>query len=377
MSEYQYYEFQAIDRPLGAAAQQALRSISSRGTITARSFTNHYEWGDFKGDPRKLMEDWFDLHVYLTNWGTRRLMMRLPRRFLEGTDLAPFLGAVEWVERWTSGENLIIDIHRGELELYEDDWDDDGSGWLAALAPLRTELLSGDLRLFYLLWLAAIQDEQLPDRTHEPLPGLAPLTPALEAFAEFFHIDGDLVQAAAEAGGHDTGLPTDEYRDAVAAIPEDEKTELLLRALSGDNYVGPELVSRIRKQSARPYIKGRTVRELRARAQEFADERERAAERQRRAEERRQAQEAEKALRIRLDALKRRGETVWREVENEIERRNPAGYERALSLIADLAVLATEAGRENDFSQRIAGIRSRHERKAKFIERLAGLRAGC
>jgi hypothetical protein len=50
MSEYQYYEFQAIDRPLDRAAQDALRSISSRARITATSFTNHYEWGDLKGD---------------------------------------------------------------------------------------------------------------------------------------------------------------------------------------------------------------------------------------------------------------------------------------------------------------------------------------
>ena len=30
MSEYQYYEFQAIDRPLDAAAQKALRALSTR-----------------------------------------------------------------------------------------------------------------------------------------------------------------------------------------------------------------------------------------------------------------------------------------------------------------------------------------------------------
>jgi hypothetical protein len=41
MGEYQYYEFQAIDRPLDQAAQEALRSISSRARITATSFINH------------------------------------------------------------------------------------------------------------------------------------------------------------------------------------------------------------------------------------------------------------------------------------------------------------------------------------------------
>jgi hypothetical protein len=52
MSEYQYYEFQAIDRPLSEADRQALRDLSKRSRITATSFTNSYEWGSFKGDPR-------------------------------------------------------------------------------------------------------------------------------------------------------------------------------------------------------------------------------------------------------------------------------------------------------------------------------------
>lgn len=35
MSEYQYYEFLAIDRPLDKAAQNELRALSSRARITA------------------------------------------------------------------------------------------------------------------------------------------------------------------------------------------------------------------------------------------------------------------------------------------------------------------------------------------------------
>ncbi len=72
MSEYQYYEFQAIDRPLEKSDLKALRALSTRARITATSFTNSYEWGDFKGDPRSLMERWFDLHLYWANWGGYR-----------------------------------------------------------------------------------------------------------------------------------------------------------------------------------------------------------------------------------------------------------------------------------------------------------------
>jgi hypothetical protein len=51
MSEYQYYEFQAVDRPLTAEQMTQLRSLSSRATITPTRFTNFYTWGGFKGDP--------------------------------------------------------------------------------------------------------------------------------------------------------------------------------------------------------------------------------------------------------------------------------------------------------------------------------------
>src|ERR1700719_5026877 len=70
MSEYQYYEFQAIDRPLSDADRQELRDLSTRARITATSFTNSYQWGDFKGDPAKLVERCFELHLYVANCGS-------------------------------------------------------------------------------------------------------------------------------------------------------------------------------------------------------------------------------------------------------------------------------------------------------------------
>lgn len=52
MSEFQYYEFQAIDRLLSSATQRALRRITTRAEITSRSLVNTYEWGTSEGDPR-------------------------------------------------------------------------------------------------------------------------------------------------------------------------------------------------------------------------------------------------------------------------------------------------------------------------------------
>jgi hypothetical protein len=80
MSEYQYYEFLAIDRPLDERAMAALRAITSRAEITPVSLTNVYHFGNFKGNPDRLMDQYFDAHLYLANWGTRRFMLRLPAR---------------------------------------------------------------------------------------------------------------------------------------------------------------------------------------------------------------------------------------------------------------------------------------------------------
>lgn len=78
MSEFQYYEFVAIDSPLSLATQKKLRTITSRATITATRLVNTYEWGDFKGDTHALVTQHFDAFLYYANWGTRHLMLRVP-----------------------------------------------------------------------------------------------------------------------------------------------------------------------------------------------------------------------------------------------------------------------------------------------------------
>jgi len=45
MSEYQYYEFLAIDRPLTPGERGELRLLSTRARISANSFINEYHWG--------------------------------------------------------------------------------------------------------------------------------------------------------------------------------------------------------------------------------------------------------------------------------------------------------------------------------------------
>jgi len=48
MSEYQYYEFLAMDRPLTGRQVEDLHSISSRAEITPTGFTVVYNYSDLR-----------------------------------------------------------------------------------------------------------------------------------------------------------------------------------------------------------------------------------------------------------------------------------------------------------------------------------------
>lgn len=78
MSEHQGYEFVALDRPLTAKEMAELRAISTRAEITPTRFWNEYHWGDLKADPAALLARYFDAHLYVASWGSRRLLLRVP-----------------------------------------------------------------------------------------------------------------------------------------------------------------------------------------------------------------------------------------------------------------------------------------------------------
>ncbi len=384
MSEFQYYEFQAVDRPLTDTDRKYLRSLSSRAVITSRSLTNTYQWGNFKGDPVKLMERCFDLHLYWANWGTHRLMIRLPARLLDRALLERCLGEEGAARLHGAGTNVVLDIQSdndegGGNDEWDEDWYEDGAV-LQSLAPLRDALLGGDMRLYYLVWLLGVNIGTFEAEDPEPLPGLGPLDDAMLAFGRFFEIDADLMQAAAERQAMPAGAapPPDAGRRYVAKLTEAERSALLLRVLGGDQMVAAELQAGLRAMLAdgRPAaaaFEPRTVADLEARAEEIRGEREEKEQAAARAAAERRAKEAERARRVRLDTLAKRGESVWAEIEREIERRNASGYDRATVLLTDLQVLAQEQGGIIAFARRLEELRGRHGSKKRLMERIVGI----
>ncbi|MER7012513.1 hypothetical protein ABT324_13930 [Saccharopolyspora sp. NPDC000359] len=272
MSEYQYYEFLAIDRPLDDEEQAEVREVSTRATITDTRFVNVYHWGDFRGDPVLLMNNYYDAHLHVTNWGTHEVMFRLPCDLLDPDVVEDYL--VGGVSSWVYDEFVVLDFVSDDLT-GEFAADDEAESLLEELLGVRAELATGDLRPLYLAWLAAYgvweRDEYAFDRDADnnlepPVPpGLGTLTAAQQALADFLHLDEDLLATAAQ-----TSPPVEETTQApsalanwVTGLPEADKDRLLTRVVQGETAgVRAELQRRFRDDTSHTAPPRRTVGQL-------------------------------------------------------------------------------------------------------------------
>lgn len=383
MSEYQYYEFVAIDRSLDHAEQAEVRSLSTRATITATSFVNEYHWGDFKGDPNRLMERYYDAHLYLTNWGTHRVMFRLPRDLLKPDIVADYCVGDQLTAR-TTAEFIVLDL-RSEDEAGEFEFDYDAQALLSAIVGVRAELASGDLRPLYLGWLGAYgaweRDEDLFDRDADddlepPVPpGLATLTAAQRALADFLRVDEDLLATAAAASPpleEIAGDPGD-LTTWVSHLSVGEKDRLLARVAQGQAArVRMELLCRFRGETAPaiPILTRRTVADLLDDAARRRAGRQRRLAAERAENEARREQERLRTRERRLDELAGDEDAAWSRVDALIATRKSTEYDVAVTLLADLQALAVRQDRYHTFTLRTIALRQAHTRKSGLIERL-------
>ncbi len=378
MSEYQYYEFLAVDRPLSEAQRAQLRALSTRAEITATRFTNEYQWGDFKGDPRKMMEVYFDAHLYFANWGTRRLMLRVPRAALDTKTAEEYFYGDTAASLTVTGEHLIIDLYADREP--DDYWEETPD--LGSMVGARSELIAGDRRLLYLAWLFAVQHDEVDDEaTEPPVPaGLAELSAPLEAIVEFLEIDEDLIDIAVEASPDLGEDEPGEMGEWIASLPLPAKDELLGRVVSGEGVQVQALLLRQFRESVpgRPVAAGasaRTAGELRDATAAYKAEIAKAVVERRRAEAAEKEVKKAAAYAKHLDDLSAAEASAWVRAAALIETKNQRDYDTAVTLLRDLRELAERNGSLEVFTTRIDDLRRQHQRKPSLMDRFdaAGL----
>jgi len=383
MSEYQYYEFQAIDRPLTAREMDELRSYSSRARITATSFVNEYSWGNFKGTEDAWMEKYFDAFLYLANWGTHIVKLRLPARLLDLETASEYCG-----------ESASVRAKNGNIILTFGSEDEEGGGWvdedeaegeLSSFISVRSELARGDLRALYLGWLLCAQNGELEDDEIEPAvpAGLGQLSASLNGFAEFLRIDTDLIDAAAAASPPliETEPGPGKVRAWLAKLPVTDKDDVLTRLMMGnDAALGSELVQRMRRGRESAGDQGgaaaerRTVAALLRASEQAAEERKRIAAEKAGREKAERERAAARARATHLEQLAGKEPALWKKVDSLIATKQPKSYEQAMELLADLRDLAARKD-ELGFRRHVESLRIAHGRKPTLIARLdkAGL----
>ncbi len=374
MSEYQYYEFAAIDRPLTEKEMSELRSRSSRARITPARFVNDYSWGSFKGDEKAWMEKYFDGFLYFANWGVRIFMLRLPSRLL-GLETVREYCYSESASAYENEDNVILSfVSEGEPE----DLVGEDEGRLSSMIPVRSELARGDPRALYLGWLLCVQNGDLDDEEVEPPapPGLGHLSASLERMAEFLRIDTDLIQVAAQCSPSlkDSTPKREDVQAWVAALPANEKDRRLTSLIvDEDRGVAAELYRKFLEEysgaSNNASPPRRTAGELRRAAEALTDERLRIEDENRAREKAHRERDAAILRQRYLDSLAGREPELWARIEALIAIKQPKFYDQAIRLLGDLRDLDAR-GQIGDFQARIEALRETHSRKPSFIGRL-------
>jgi len=380
MSEYQYYEFQAIDRPLTDKEMRELRSYSSRAQISPTSFVVDYSWGSFKGDEDAWMEEYFDAFLFLANWGTHVFKLRLSSRLVDFALVSEYCGGESASATEKDGKVILSFVSNDEEG---GEWVE-GEGQLSSLISVRAELARGDLRALYLGWLLRVQMDEVDEEATEPPvpPGLGQLSASLASLADFLRIDHDLLHIAAQASAplEEKALGYDEVQTWIATLPAVEKDEILTRLLvDGQQAPVAELLQRFLKHQTGGVSESlrvrRTVGELLDAAEAYTTERQRLeAERQAREKARRE-REAALAREQYLERLAGRESELWNGIDTLIATKQPKNYDQAVKLLVDLRDLAARKKGGGDFGLRITRLRQEHARKPSFIDRLdrAGL----
>lgn len=382
MSEYQYYEFLAIDRPLTPKQMAELRARSSRASITPTSFVNDYQWGNLKGDPLDWMRRYFDAHVYVANWCTCHLFLRVPREVFNTRTLRAFSTEFAFTVDRTE-THWILEWGLKESDNYDRFGEEDGRGWMNRLAPLRDELLSGDMRPLYLGWLAGVTAREVADEANEPPPppGLSRLTAAQRSLAEFLEVDEDLLTAA---GGSDQSAPELHSRTHadliswIAELPVSEKDEVLKLILTGQaRQAERQLKSRFlagqweKRANSGFEPPTRTVAELRTLAASAAEVREKQEELERnRVQAERHAQRE-----IYLRTLATDFDGLWKKVGMRADDGIASAYDEVTRTLLDLADAHALCASRVDFDGRLVQFMSLHGKRVALVRRLveAGL----
>lgn len=277
-----------------------------------------------------------------------------------------------------------------ESENYDRFSMDEGHGWMRRLAPLRDELLRGDLRPLYLGWLAAAGELDDADREPEVPPGLANLSPAQQALAEFIEVDPDMLAAAAAgssfAPDEDGDKEDEEAQSAridtwLGTWARAEMAAMLKLIAQGQGHEAERQIRsrhaawvRTQRPSSGSALPRRNVGQLRELARSATGVRRRREAEEHAAQQAEVRRQREAVLRLLMADVDKR----WVAVDAQAQRGSASGYDQAVRALTDLAEGYALTSSRKEFDRALRRLLVRHATRGALLRRLteAGLWSG-
>ena len=375
MSEYQYYEFAAIDGPISDEGLKYARGCSSRANVSRVRWQNTYHFGDFHGSVDTLLK-YYDAHFYIANWGTVRLGLAFPKDAIAAETIQPYLRGGERYEETLTfkaiGNRCIVWWERNEEGGW---WDTGGEGIIDQLIGIREELMRGDYRALFLGWLADFAPDDWRDPKDgavlmPPIPaGLDQLSPALTALIEHFPVDRDALAVAAGLSQASTI-----NRIPIAAVLEklsmSEMRALLTRVAEGggsgvmtelNRLTYPRLELPAGQAMKCTDLAAKTIQTREARRKKEAEAA--AAQRKREAEQRKQH----------LASVFQRADTIWSGLEALMDQKIASAYDQVAAQLQELRDAYSQAGDTDGFGKKLTGFRLRYSNRPAMLRRIEKL----
>jgi hypothetical protein len=375
MSEYQYYEFAAIDGPISDEGLRYARGCSTRASVSRMRWQNTYTFGDFHGSVDTLLK-YYDAHFYIANWGSVRLGLAFPKGALPAEAIQPYLRKGKQYENTLTvketGNRCIVWWERNQ----EEGWGwTDGEGLIDELMGIREELMRGDYRALFLGWLADFNPEEYGNsedgKSVMPLvpAGLDHLSPALEALIEHFPVDPDALAVAAGLSQASTPnrIPMDSVLEGLAVS---EMRALLARVSDGG---GPGVMNELtRLTHPRVQMPADQTKKCVDFAAKTIEAREVSRKKKAGAAVEKRQREAE-LRRQHLASIMQRADTTWSGLDSLMDQKISSAYDQAASRLEELRDAYAQAGDTGGFQQKLAAFRLRYSNRPAMLRRIKEL----
>lgn len=356
MSEYQYVQFRAVDRPLTDKELAYAEKQSSRADISRREFTNHYNYSSFRGNANGLLQHGYDVFLEYANYGSRTLKLRLPFGLpFERQLIKQFIDKdlLRW-EPDSKSKGGILTM-QPFLEMPSQLWEFDN--YMEQAIALRNLLVAGDLRALYLCWLfvAADENDGWDEAIEPPVPlGLEQIENEFAELLLFFDLDPLVVRAAAaensavgtkanKALPDTVSLPNLKNRFAAwtKTLSASEARKLVSRFLSEDETsVKAELLAEFPDSELAvswPTVeRNRSYRELDELTGKLREEQNIKDEKKAAAKAKREAIRKQKKREARMAEMIQDPKKWLKESESLVDARGTQNYERAAEILSDM-----------------------------------------